>query len=188
MATLNEALETLRGVAEANTANATDAMRRPSWAPALVLDDKITSALADLKRPLKGAGAKVARLWATFAGPGRLDTILRNNVSTLPLPGVRVKAFELRLGTERAGLRLLLARRHASGTWHVHTVRWRKAPGWREAKRAQNEHYEKCRHAEFCREVMSRKITHVPTPGNRAHATRPCRDRGRHRAAHVHSR
>ena len=116
MTTLSDTFEALRRLAEADTADAGTDQRRPSWAPALVLGGDILSVLGELgrERPDK----PVARLWATFAGRGKLDMLLRSGTSTLPMPGVRVRAFELRLGVERSGTRLLRATRGESG-WYI---------------------------------------------------------------------
>ena len=62
---------------------------------AIVLGDEILAALVDLNCPLPGK--PVARLWATFANPNNVGRYLRVNVSTLPMEGVRVRAFEMRV-------------------------------------------------------------------------------------------
>ena len=117
MITANEVFESLRSIAEADTAGAGTDKRRQSWGPALVLGDEILTTLVDLNHPLPEK--KVARLWATFAGPDKVTTHLRTAASKLPMPEARVRAFELRLGTDRSGERLLQVKRGGSGQWSV---------------------------------------------------------------------
>jgi hypothetical protein len=130
--------ETLRVLAEADTIDAGTAKRRPSWGPAIVLGDDILAALADLNCPLPNK--KVARLWATFANPNKVGRYLRVNVSTLPMEGVRVRAFELRLSTDRSGERLLTAKRDSSSQWSVNTSTWSNFPRWWERRLASDAH------------------------------------------------
>jgi hypothetical protein len=130
--------ETLRALAEADTVDAGTDKRRPSWGPAIVLGDEILAALADLNCPLPVK--PVARLWATFATPNKVGRYLRASVSTLPMEGVRVRAFELRLGTDRSGQRLLQAKRANSGQWSVNTNTWTNFPRWQEHGKAGREY------------------------------------------------
>jgi uncharacterized protein DUF6011 len=138
MTTLHGVFEKLRILAEADTADSGTDKRRPSWGPALVLGDEIFAALAGLNCPLPNK--KVARLWATFANPNKVGRYLRVNVSTLPMEGVRVRAFELRLGTDRSGTRLLSAKRDSSDLWSVETNTWSNFPHWREYQRAEKDY------------------------------------------------
>jgi Family of unknown function (DUF6011) len=131
--------EKLRLQAESDTVNAGTDKRRPSWGPALVLGDEILTALADLNHSIPDK--KVARLWATFRGPDKVTTYLRNDVSRLPMPEARVRAFELRLGTDRSGERLLQAKRDSTGLWSVNTYIRSRFPRWQEFYRANNQAY-----------------------------------------------
>jgi hypothetical protein len=130
MTTSNEIFETIRNLSEADTADRGTEKRRPSWAPALTLPDEIVAALVALNIPIPDK--KVARLWATFRGPDKVTTYLRNHASKLPMPEVRVRAFELHLSADRSGARLLQAKRNGSGQWEVSTFRLSGFPRWRE--------------------------------------------------------
>ena len=100
-ATLSDLFEKLRLQAESDTTDAGTDKRRPSWGPALVLSDEILIAIANLNYSLPDM--KVGRLWVTFAGRDKVNAYLRNNVSRLPMPEARVRAFELRLEAPVAG-------------------------------------------------------------------------------------
>ena len=127
MTSFNDLLEKLRLQAEADTVDAGTDKRRPSWGPALVLDDTLIAAFAGLNYP--PLDKPVARLWATFANPSKVGRYLRVNVSPLPMPEVRCRAFELRLGTKRSGERLLQAKRDNAGLWSIDAhIRTSSAP------------------------------------------------------------
>ena len=134
MTSFNDLLEKLRLQAEADTVDAGTDKRRPSWGPALVLDDTLIAAFAGLNYP--PLDKPVARLWATFANPSKVGRYLRVNVSPLPMPEVRCRAFELRLGTKRSGERLLQAKRDNAGLWSIDAHIPSHFAGWPEHQQA----------------------------------------------------
>ena len=72
-----------------------------------MLDDEILTALAELNyrcptRRWRGCGR-------CSPAATRVSRYLRARKSTLPMPEAKVRAFELRLGTDRSGDRLLQA-------------------------------------------------------------------------------
>jgi Family of unknown function (DUF6011) len=137
MITFNDLFEKLRLQAESDTADRGTDKRRPSWGPALVLGDDFLMALTDLNHEIPDK--KVARLWAIFANPNKVGRYLRVNVSTLPMEGVRVRAFELRLGTDQSGEQLLQAKRGGDGAWSVDATPRVWFPRYHELSRAEHE-------------------------------------------------
>jgi hypothetical protein len=98
--------------------------RRPTWAPALILDGE----LLELVRSLEQLGPDdkpVARLWAVFADPTRRGTILRDHLSHHPQPGTICRGFELRAGETKGAKSEMIFRSylHQDGTW-------REGPNW----------------------------------------------------------
>jgi hypothetical protein len=125
--TLDNAFEHLRALAEADTVNKGTDKRRPSWGPALTVEGELNSLLATLGY-WNPDDKKVLRLWARFADPTKVGTMLRMEVGKLPMPEARVRAFELRVGVDHSGLYLLRAKRGRDGTWHVERG-YRRFPG-----------------------------------------------------------
>lgn len=118
MKTLNEVLETLRGLAEEFTAEAAGT-RRPSWAPALIVSEEFLELVRHFN--LLPAGDKpVARLWAHFRDPRQRGTVLRNNIG-LTLSDVKCRGFDLHVGTKRQGPSLFRARR-SNDDWSVNST------------------------------------------------------------------
>ena len=101
MTTLNEVFEGLRILAETTLPMLALTSAACPWGPALVLN-YVDPGRADRSQSSCSPYKPVARLWATFANSNKVGKYLRVNVSTLPMEGVRVRAFELRLGTERS--------------------------------------------------------------------------------------
>jgi Family of unknown function (DUF6011) len=116
--TLNDAFEQLRTLAEADTANKGTDKRRPSWGPALTVEVELDSLLASLGY-WKPDDKKVLRLWARFADPTKVGTMLRTQVSQLPMLEARCRAFELRVGVNHSGPYLLRTQRGRDGQWWV---------------------------------------------------------------------
>lgn len=100
-------LDALRLTADAMVAGYAG-KRRPSWAPALVLEGELLSLLRSVNW-IKEDGKPVARLWARFTDPRRGP--------------VRCMGFELRAGEARSGVCFFESMREASGAW-------RNGPCW----------------------------------------------------------
>jgi hypothetical protein len=122
MATLSEILESLRHRAEEFTSDAADT-RRPSWAPALVVNDEFIQLIRELGL-LQEDDKPVVRLWAKFADPRVKGTLLRQQVG-LTLEGVRCRAFDLHVGMKRKGPRLFWAKRGGDAEWEHGSQGWR---------------------------------------------------------------
>ena len=92
--------------------------RRPSWAPPLIIDGALLAICIELEL-LKPDDKPIVRLWAQFADPKRRGTVLREQRSTLALPGIEGRGFELHAGTERGATSDILfeAQRDKDGTW-----------------------------------------------------------------------
>lgn len=123
MTTLSEILESLRHRAEEFTSDAADT-RRPSWAPALVVNDEFIQLVRELGL-LQGDDKPVVRLWAKFADPRVKGTLLRQQVG-LTLEGVRCRAFDLHVGMKRKGPRLFWAKCGGDAAWDHGSQRWRE--------------------------------------------------------------
>jgi hypothetical protein len=133
----NDAFDALRQRAEAMVALETDEerQRRPSWAPPLQLSDELATLCRELGY-LAPDHPPIARLWASFADPKKSRTVLRQEISTLPLIGLQCRGFQLFAGSERGNLdaALFYAGRTEAGGWNfgptprpVHaycSVRW----------------------------------------------------------------
>jgi len=125
MTTISEILETLRQQAELYTADFAGT-RRPSWAPALVINEEFAKNLRSLGL-LEADDKPIVRLWAKFADPREKGTILRENFG-LALPGVRCRGFELHAGATRKGECLFRAKRGVEGGWDHGPNRWQHTP------------------------------------------------------------
>lgn len=101
-------LDALRLTADAMVAGYAG-KRRPSWAPALVLEGELLSLLRAI-RWLKDEGKPVARLWARFTDPRRGP--------------VRCVGFELRAGEARSGVCFFESMQTANG------AAWQNGPCW----------------------------------------------------------
>src|SRR5215471_4514099 len=121
MSTLSEILEMLRHRAEEYTADAATT-RRPSWAPALVINDEFVQ-LARAVGLLKEDDKPIVRLWAGFADPRKKGTLLRENVG-LALAGVRCRSFKMYVGMDRKGPCLFWAKRGNDGSWDCGPYSW----------------------------------------------------------------
>jgi hypothetical protein len=84
---MNDAFETLRKLAESSVPKPSELTRRPTWAPALLLDGELLEACRELGL-LKAEDKPVARLWAEFADPKKLGSALREKVSSHALTGI----------------------------------------------------------------------------------------------------
>jgi Family of unknown function (DUF6011) len=118
MSTLDNVFERLRALAEADTVNKGTENRRPSWGPALTVESEL-DALLDTLGYWQADDKKVLRLWALFADPKKVGTLLRTDVGKLPMPEARCRAFELRVGTDRAGAYVLRVKRWSDGRWDI---------------------------------------------------------------------
>jgi hypothetical protein len=118
MATLDTVFERLRALAEADTAHKGTDQRRPSWGPALTVEGELDALLETLGY-WQADDRHVLRLWASFADPKKVGTLLRTEVGALPMPEARCRAFELRAGTNRSGPYVLRTKRGHNGHWDI---------------------------------------------------------------------
>ena len=122
--------ETLRLRAEADIAARLDPnkpqIRRPSWAPPLVLSGELLEICIKLELPISEE-KPIARLWGRFANPKKVGRVLRetNRDRDNAMAGISCRGFELYAGAERGTRSTLLfeARRWGDGCWHA-------GPGW----------------------------------------------------------
>ena len=163
-----EVFEQLRQRAEQDVANEDDAerQRRPSWAPALIIEGELLAICIELGL-LKPDDKPIARLWAEFADPKRRGTVLREQRSSLSLHGIVCRGFELHAGAERGstGDILFEAQRDKGGKWrfgpHVSTFDYRSVltSKWegkvQELQRAQSGYYN------MASEVSAKEIARI---------------------------
>jgi uncharacterized protein DUF6011 len=123
MSTLSEIFESLRHRAEEFTSDAADT-RRPSWAPALVVNDEFIQLVRGLGLLLEN-DKPIVRLWAKFADPRVKGTLLRQQVG-LTLEGVRCRAFDLHVGMKRKGPKLFWAKRGDDALWEQGSQGWKE--------------------------------------------------------------
>jgi hypothetical protein len=112
------AFEALRRRVEAEVDGAAERARRASWAPSMVIGDELQQSCIALGW-IGTNDIPIARLWANFADPKRPGTILREELSNLPLDGIGCRSFMLSAGSERGGVgnTLFEAQRTESGEW-----------------------------------------------------------------------
>jgi Large polyvalent protein associated domain 29/Family of unknown function (DUF6011) len=115
-----EVFEALRELAEVDVSISSEAerQRRPSWAPALIVEDELLDACRELGY-LRADDKPIVRLWAQFADPKKKGTALREAHSRHPLAGIVCRGFQLHAGSERGPLASMLfeAQREQSGQW-----------------------------------------------------------------------
>jgi hypothetical protein len=149
MTTLDQVFETLRTLAENDTANAGTENRRPSWAPALTVAGELDALLTTLGY-WKTDDKRVLRLWASFADPKQLGMMLRVKMSESPMPEARCRAFELRTGTKRSGPYVLRAKRDRGGRWGVDNGQHKQFRDGYSLHRIDYELRTERRHLEWC--------------------------------------
>jgi hypothetical protein len=117
-----ERFEALRPRAERDIAvrSSEDQQRRPSWAPPLILGERLAEICLELEY-LTLDDKWIGRLWANFATPKRTSRWLREHTSTLPLHGIACRGFELYAGGTRGTRMTLLfeAQRTETGDWQL---------------------------------------------------------------------
>lgn len=112
-----QGLDALRVQAELETAERSTT-KRPTWAPAVVLDGELLALCHELEF-IEADDKPVARLWAVFADPKRKGTIVREAVSGHKLSGIRCRGFEMRAGTKHNGSRMVDAMLDNEGGWRI---------------------------------------------------------------------
>jgi hypothetical protein len=113
-----DAFEKLRLRAESDITSDAERLRRPTWAPPLILGEDLAEACLTLGY-LTLDDKWIGRLWATFATPKRSDRFLREHVSSLPLTGITCRGFQFHAGEVRGPTHAILfeAQRTSTGEW-----------------------------------------------------------------------
>jgi hypothetical protein len=123
---MTSSFEILRLRAETDTATRIDPetlqLRRPCWAPPLVLSGELLEICIKLGLPVSEE-KPIARLWAQFADPKRVGRVLRdtNPDRKNAMAGISCRGFELHAGSERGkkSEMLLRAQRHSDERWSI---------------------------------------------------------------------
>jgi hypothetical protein len=130
----DNALSALRVRAEAETMHFTSLVKRPTWAPPMVLAGELLDLLCEMEML---EDKPVARLWGIFASPKKRDSFSRQTFSQHPLEGMRCRGFELHAGEDHGGQRLVRALLNSDGqSWSVGTPKynWTPVVEWHERR------------------------------------------------------